>query len=104
MINNPIAPNIIRYNSCINAEKLLGANVAAEIVQANSGRAYFAAINNSNSEITLILGETSAGGVDKGIVLNPNGGSYEINSCNLYVGKICAISATNSKLSFVECR
>lgn len=99
MINNVSAG---AFTTCTNDEKSLSANVKSEILNANPNRKYSAFINSSSVDITLILGDTSQGGIGKGIILNPRG-SYEINSNNLYLGKVAAIAATISKLSFVEC-
>ncbi|MBD2519961.1 hypothetical protein H6G93_34470 [Nostoc sp. FACHB-973] len=104
MLNNSSnTVEVIRFNSCTHGEKDLVGNVGDTVLNPNSNRQYAAFINNSLYDITLILGDKSKGGINKGIVVKPRGGSYEINQVNLYVGKVSAISANNSKLSFVEC-
>lgn len=104
MINNvssiESAPS---FDTCINADKSLNKDVAAIVINANPARRYAAFINNSNVDITLILGESNQGSIGKGIILKPRGGSYEIDANNLYVGRVCAISAVAVKLSYVEC-
>jgi hypothetical protein len=103
MINNVSAgESSNRFNTCINDEKSLPANAKTEILNANSERKYSAFINNSNVDVTLILGDTAQGGINKGIILKPRG-SYEINANNLYLGKITAVAPSASKVSFVEC-
>lgn len=104
MLNNSSnTVDTVRFDSCIHAEKQLTGNVGDTVLDANSNRQYAAFINNSLYDITLILGDKSKGGINKGIVIKPRGGSYEINQINLYVGKVSAISANNCKLTYVEC-
>ncbi len=98
--SNNISAN--KFIDCINNEKNLTKNVPTDICAINLARAYACFQNNSTGEITLILGNSSDGGINKGVILKP-GGSYEINADNLYLGKISAISGSNSKLSYVEC-
>ncbi|MBE9210507.1 hypothetical protein IQ244_29195 [Nostoc sp. LEGE 06077] len=101
MINN-VASGVQVFNTCTPGEKPLTANSATSIIEANANRRYAAFINNSNVEITLSFTEAAKAALNKGIVLKP-GGSYEINSNNLYVGAVSAISKIAAKLSFVEC-
>ncbi|MCC5641345.1 hypothetical protein LC593_37245 [Nostoc sp. CHAB 5844] len=103
MINN-VASNtaIAVFDTCTHGDKSLIANSATEILTAKSERKYAAFINNSTIEITLVLGETNKAALNKGIILKP-GGSYEINSNNLYIGVVSAIAKIACKLSFVEC-
>ncbi|WP_089131559.1 hypothetical protein [Tolypothrix sp. NIES-4075] len=63
---------------------------------------YAAFINNGTADITLVLEDKSKAVIDEGIVIKGYGGSYEITSSNLYTGKISAISASTTQLSFVE--
>lgn len=103
MINNVASSSAIAvFSNCTHSDKSLIANSAAEILIAKSERKYAAFVNNSTVEITLILGETSKAALNKGIVLKP-GGSYEINSNNLYIGAVSAIAKLACKLIFVEC-
>jgi hypothetical protein len=90
------------FSNCTNNEKLLSANVKTEILDVNPIRKYSAFINNSSVDITLILGDNTQGGINKGIILKPRG-SYEINANNLYIGKVVAIAAAICKLTYVEC-
>lgn len=103
MINN-VSPgeSSNRFTTCNHDEKSLSANAKTEIINANPERKYAAFINNSSVDITLILGDTTQGAINKGIILKPRG-SYEINANNLYTGKVVAIAASLCKLSFVEC-
>ena len=103
MLNNSSTNTPInKFIDCSNNEKVLVKNVPSDIVVDNLARAYACFINNSIGEITLILGNSSEGAINKGIILKP-AGSYEINANNLYLGKVSAISNSNSKLSYVEC-
>lgn len=104
MINNTQElGGVLKFSNCTNAERSLTSNIADVILNANSARSYAAFINNSSVDITLILGDKTNAAVGKGIILKPRGGSYEINSNNLYIGKISAIATNNCKFSFVEC-
>lgn len=103
MINNVSAGESSNgFSTCTNTDKSLSANTKAEIIDANPNRKYAAFINNSSVDITLILGDTSQGAINKGIVLKPRG-SYEINANNLYLGKVTAIASAVCKLIYVEC-
>lgn len=103
MINNSSNTiEVAKYSNCTHGDKDLTATVGDAVLNANSIRQYAAFINNSSSDITLILGDKSKGAIGRGIVLKPRG-SYEINQSNLYVGRVSAISANNCKLSFTEC-
>lgn len=104
MINNTQeVSGVIKLSSCTNADKSLAGNTPDVVLNANSVRAYAAFINNSSIDITLILGDKTNAAIGKGIILKPRGGSYEINSNNLYIGKVSAIATNNCKISFVEC-
>lgn len=108
MINNPTSiqqsqSGLVTFNKCTNNIAELESEDAKTIVPTNIKRMYAVFVNNSSATITLILGEPNSGAVDKGITLNPYGGSFEINQLNLYRGKVSAISAINAKLSWVEC-
>jgi hypothetical protein len=105
MINNP--PNIQLtsgfepFSTCINRSTSIDANSTVEIVGDNPNRMYAAFINVSTSPVTLILGARNDGNIDKGIPINP-GGSFEINSENLYRGKISVVAVKAAKISWVE--
>ncbi len=107
MINNPpiISANQTSpasFYKCTNKVTLLAANTPVLIAKGNSKRGYGVFVNNSDSLITLILGEIDKGDIDEGIPLNP-GGSFEITLINLYKGAISAISSSAAKISWVEC-
>ncbi|MDZ8135155.1 MAG: hypothetical protein RM049_07600 [Nostoc sp. DedQUE04] len=103
MINNSSTTiEVVKFSNCLHGDKDLTGTVGDTVLNANSNRQYAAFINNSSSDITLILGDKSKGAIGRGIVLKPRG-SYEINQSNLYVGKVSAISASNCKLTFTEC-
>jgi len=108
MINNPTIikqsqSSLVTFSKCTNNITELESEDAKTIVPTNIKRIYAVFVNNSSTTITLILGEPNSGAVDKGITLNPDGGSFEINLSNLYRGKVSAISAIDAKLSWVEC-
>lgn len=71
-------------------------NSTSGLVMATSTtRQYLILVNDSDSIIYLSLNSPAVLG--KGIRLNANGGSYEINSLNLITDAIYAISSANDK-------
>jgi len=95
--------SVSKFSRCKNSKSDLIANVASEILANNSKRMYAVFINKSQGDITLVFDDRLKAVIDEGIVIKGNGGSYEITLNNLYAGKVSAISAINSQLSFVEC-
>lgn len=73
------------------------------LLKADENRAYAAIINDSDCTITLVLGEAANAALNKGIILKPHGGSFEICLLNLYLGAVSAIAEKSCQLSFVEC-
>lgn len=74
-------------------------NTSETALAANANRVYALFINDSDTVMYLRLGEVS---VDhEGIRLNASGGSYEINSLNLYRGVANIICATSGKILLV---
>lgn len=76
----------------------LGITVAAkseQVLAARTSRVTAVFINDSDEVIYMALGTTAE--MNKGIRLNPNGGSYEINLTNMYEGAIYAICASGGK-------
>ncbi|MCC5641098.1 hypothetical protein LC593_35815 [Nostoc sp. CHAB 5844] len=101
MINNPPTLASPIFDTCTHLEKELTANVAVIILKANTLRKYALLMNISPAEILLVFSELDKV-TNKGILIKP-GGSYEINSNNLYVGTVCAVSKFAAKISFTEC-
>jgi hypothetical protein len=92
MITNPKTP--------VNTKVSVGATSTA-ILTAKSGRT--GAILTNDSDEIIYLGLGAAAVSNEGIRLNAAGGSYEINSSNLYKGAINAICASGTKnLAVVE--
>lgn len=107
MIGNPSGSqstvSVFRpFSECQNNSIALAAKAAETVLKANK-RAYAAFINNSNVDITLVLGAKDKAAIGKGIIIKSFGGSYEINQINLYVGDVSAIAESACSLSFVEC-
>lgn len=68
------------------------ANVAAGstiVLPANRDRSYALLVNDSDTIIYIMKAKTAA--LNRGIRLNAEGGSYEINATNPYKGEIAAI-------------
>ncbi|MEB3338974.1 MAG: hypothetical protein VKJ46_16000 [Leptolyngbyaceae bacterium] len=73
----------------------LAANVAEQLLAANPDRKFAAIVNNSLSDVTIILGEPTGAANGKGIILKGGGGSVTIsaNSDIWWKGAISAMSA-----------
>lgn len=72
-----------------------------EVVGINPMRSYLLIVNDSDTDMYLNLGGPAV--VNQGIRINNSGGSYEINSTNLFKGRVCAIcSAASKKLLITE--
>ncbi len=79
----------------------VSASTSTLVLPANMVRQYAAIVNDSANTVWLSLGTAAL--ADKGITLNANGGSYEINPNNAYIGNVYAIaSSTTSTLTTVE--
>jgi hypothetical protein len=103
-LNNPNGSSgVNNYKNCTPTQIQLKAGIANACLKNNDNRAYLVVQNNNSIAITLILGGTNNASVGQGLVLNPKGGSYEINSNNLYIGAISAIAPMDCKLNLVEC-
>ncbi|GAI11797.1 unnamed protein product, partial [marine sediment metagenome] len=59
------------------------------VLLANRNRSYALLVNDSDAVIFIWKGKIAT--LNRGIRLNAAGGSYEINSTNLYKGEIAAI-------------
>lgn len=71
------------------------------VLSANTARQYILFTNDSANTIYLSLSGTATS--SKGIRLNANGGTYEINQDHLYIGAISAVAQTaTSTLMYVE--
>ena len=69
--------------------------VSTEVRAANPRRADAVFVNDSNQPIYLARGNAAV--LNAGIRLNANGGSYEINRNNLFLGVIIAIAVGGDK-------
>lgn len=102
MINNPAIVstenNFVHFDNCKHKKISLTASTALDILPKNQKRLYAAFVNNSQTNITLVLGSRSGAVIDEGIILKPSG-SYEITQINLYVGTVSAISSAAAILS-----
>ncbi len=68
---------------------------STEVLAANPRRANAVFVNDSNQPIYLAGGNAAV--LNAGIRLNANGGSYEINRNNLFLGVINAIAVGGDK-------
>ena len=67
-------------------------NASSNVLDASSGRVYAVFVNDGTAPIYLSLTGTTAAVAGKGIRLNANGGSFEINLSNDYIGQVNAIT------------
>lgn len=94
-INNPgsvTAPN--PATTIADSIPDLAANTAEQLLAANPDRKFASIVNNSGSDITIILGETTGAVLGKGILLKGGGGSVVIspNADIWWQGPISAIA------------
>lgn len=68
---------------------------STEVLAANPARADAVFVNDSNKPIYLARGNAAV--LNQGIRLNAEGGNYEINSSNLFLGAIYAIAEGGAK-------
>jgi hypothetical protein len=72
------------------------------VIEANPLRYYLCICNDSANTIYVNLGDDAAV-ANKGIRLNPNGGSLELNQENIWLGRITAIATgATSNLTGIE--
>lgn len=64
------------------------------VVAVNTARKYLCLVNSGSNPVFLGLGVAAV--ADKGVYLAPNGGSFEVNLDNLFVGAINGISVGGS--------
>lgn len=67
---------------------------SASVLAANALRKYAAFVNASDVGIWLSFGTTAV--VGTGVYLAPSGGSFEIDSSNLYQGEVYAIAVSGA--------
>ena len=60
-----------------------------------SNRTFAVFVNDSDEDIYLSLSTLAV--MNEGMRLNANGGSYDIDSTNLYTGEVSAICSSGSK-------
>ena len=83
-----------RHHSATNTKVSVGTGSTA-VLSASADRKTATFVNDSDTAIYLSKSGTAV--LNEGIRLNANGGSYEINSTNLYLGALAAISSAGSK-------
>ncbi len=91
------------FAQCRNFGQPLEPLIPFPILDFNEHRLYAAFVNNSSSDITLVLGSILVARIGAGIILRAYGGSYEITQINLYLGAVSAIAPDVAYLSYVEC-
>lgn len=70
------------------------------VLATSTGRLYAAIVNDSANTVYLGIGTPAV--IGKGIRLNANGGSYEINESNQFQGPVYGISSASSNLTITE--
>lgn len=92
--------DVNRFKSGVTNDKVSVLSSTTEVAAANTSRQYLAIINDSANVVYLGLGEAAVSG--EGIRLNASGGTFEINSANLFTGAINGISSATSSVTIVE--
>lgn len=72
-----------------------------QLLATNTARIYAAIVNDCSSVVYLGFNGNPAI-INSGIRLNANGGSYEINEQNLYIGAISGTSTASCVVTVVE--
>lgn len=70
-------------------------STSTSILSTNATRFFASFVNDSNETIYLSLGASAV--MNQGIRLNADGGSFEINETNLYIGPVSAICSSGGK-------
>lgn len=86
--------DIISIKTLTHTEASVGTGSTATL-SANTSRVYALFQNDSDEVIYIFLGATAV--MNKGIRLAATGGSYEIDSTNLYKGVVKSICTTGTK-------
>ena len=89
------------FDKATHKKVVLAPNVTKEVFAANLNRAWVIVENLSSANVTLVFGDGNVA-LDSGLILQ-SGGHLEINSTNLYTGKISAIAARATDLLVLEC-
>lgn len=71
---------------------------SSDVLDASSGRVYAIIVNDGANAVYLSLTGTTAAVAHQGITLEANGGSYEIDLANDYIGQINAITGTSTSV------
>lgn len=81
------APSILKTATNTNVSVLTSSTT---ILANRTSRSHAVIVNDGTNVVYLSLGATAV--ANKGIRLNPSGGSYEINEQNLFIGEINGIA------------
>jgi hypothetical protein len=89
-------PNVFLSGSATNTSisGSVGPAASVVIVNPNAARMSLDIVNDGASAVYLSLGKVAVAG--NGIRLNSSGGSFEINSTNLYTGTVTAITLSGT--------
>ena len=87
-------PMVWPVNSATDTKVAVGTSTTG-VLAANPGRHDAVFVNDSNKPIYLARGNDAV--MNEGIRLNAEGGSYEINQNNLFLGAINAIADGGAK-------
>lgn len=88
------------FSEANNDSKIIGTS-STQILSKNPDRVYALIVNDSQEPIYLGLAVDAV--MNKGIRLNPNGGSFEITLGNPFLGKVTGICANgNMNVTYVE--
>ncbi len=82
-------PNYIQGPASVIASSTVGTE-STLVLASSTARLYAVIVNDSSDSVYLSIGNSAVKGM--GIRLNASGGTYEINSLNLFTGAVNAIS------------
>ena len=90
------------FDKAVHKKMALTANTPQSVSEINLNRAWLIVENLSSNNVTVCLGDKQPT-IGEGLVLQGNGSVLELNSSNLFVGKIAVISDKAAELRILEC-
>lgn len=103
VVSNPVAgsTDFNPLRSATTPQEVTVGTSSTLITATSSSRQYLGIVNDGDTAVYINFG--NAAQLGKGIRLNANGGSYEVNGENLFMGAVYGIAtSTPSDVSFIE--
>lgn len=99
--NNSSQSNpLTRYTTPATNSAVQCGSTSGTVLATSTSRIYAAIVNDSLNVIYIALGPVAVG--SNGIRLNASGGSYELDSSNMYTGIVTCIASSSSQLTVVH--